>query len=60
MIQANTCIQRNTSIKMWQKYIVKIINKHQFDTSVKPHTLVPNYLKLTEAEEKRIKSDRTS
>ncbi|MBQ9181945.1 MAG: tRNA (adenosine(37)-N6)-threonylcarbamoyltransferase complex dimerization subunit type 1 TsaB [Bacilli bacterium] len=40
--------------------IVKIINKHQFDTSVKPHTLVPNYLKLTEAEEKRIKSDRTS
>lgn len=32
--------------------IVKIINKHINDTPVNPHTLAPNYLKKTEAEEK--------
>ncbi len=32
--------------------ILKVINKHLFDKSVNPHTLKPNYLKLTEAEEK--------
>lgn len=32
--------------------ISKIINKHKNDVGVNPHTLVPNYLKKTEAEEK--------
>lgn len=32
--------------------ISKIINKHKNDVGVNPHTLVPNYLKRTEAEEK--------
>lgn len=32
--------------------ILKVINKHLLDKSVNPHTLKPNYLKLTEAEEK--------
>ena len=32
--------------------ILKVINKHLFDKSVNPHTLKPNYLKLTEAEER--------
>lgn len=32
--------------------IVKLIKKHINDISVNPHTLVPNYLKKTEAEEK--------
>lgn len=32
--------------------ILKVINKHLFDKSVNPHSLKPNYLKLTEAEEK--------
>lgn len=32
--------------------ILKVINKHLFDKSVNPHALKPNYLKLTEAEER--------
>lgn len=32
--------------------VVKLINKHINDIPVNPHTLVPNYLKKTEAEEK--------
>lgn len=32
--------------------IIKVINKHLSDKSVNPHSLKPNYLKLTEAEEK--------
>lgn len=32
--------------------IIKIIKKHENDKPVNPHTLKPNYLKLTEAEEK--------
>lgn len=31
--------------------ILKVIAKHQDETGVNPHTLIPNYLKLTEAEE---------
>lgn len=37
--------------------ILKIIDKHKDDEGILPHKLVPNYLKLTEAEEKRIKND---
>ena len=33
--------------------IAKIIEKHKNDVSVNPHALKPNYLKLTEAEEKK-------
>ena len=40
--------------------IIKIIKKHEFDDSVDPHKLVPNYLKMTEAEEKRTNCDRNS
>ena len=32
--------------------ILKIIHKHNNDKPVNPHSLIPNYLKLTEAEEK--------
>ena len=32
--------------------IIKVINKHLLDTPINPHLLKPNYLKLTEAEEK--------
>ena len=32
--------------------VVKLIEKHVFDVPVNPHTLVPNYIKKTEAEEK--------
>jgi len=32
--------------------LIKIINKHKNDEPVNPHTLNPNYLKKTEAEEK--------
>ncbi len=35
-----------------QVNIEKIVKKHQFDSGINPHSLVPNYLKLTEAEEK--------
>lgn len=37
--------------------VVKIINKHIDDSGVNPHNLKPNYLKLTEAEENRLKND---
>ena len=37
--------------------IAKLILKHKFDDPVDPHKLVPNYLKLTEAEEKRKNND---
>ena len=37
--------------------VVKIINKHINDIGVNPHELKPNYLKLTEAEENRLKND---
>ena len=33
--------------------IVKIVEKHKNDSSINPHALKPNYLKLTEAEEKK-------
>ena len=32
--------------------ILKVINKHKNDLGINPHALNPNYLKLTEAEEK--------
>lgn len=32
--------------------ILKVINKHKNDIGINPHTLNPNYLKKTEAEEK--------
>ena len=32
--------------------ILKVINKHKNDLGINPHSLNPNYLKLTEAEEK--------
>lgn len=32
--------------------VLKIINKHMSDKGINPHNLNPNYLKLTEAEEK--------
>lgn len=32
--------------------LLKIIKKHEFDESINPHDLKPNYLKRTEAEEK--------
>lgn len=35
----------------------KIVEKHYDDTPVNPHSLNPNYLKKTEAEEKRENSD---
>lgn len=37
--------------------VLKIINKHINDKGVNPHNLKPNYLKLTEAEENRLKND---
>lgn len=33
--------------------ILKIVNKHKNDIGINPHSLNPNYLKLTEAEENR-------
>lgn len=32
--------------------IIRVINKHKNDAGINPHILNPNYLKLTEAEEK--------
>lgn len=32
--------------------VLKVIKKHENDESINPHTLNPNYLKMTEAEEK--------
>lgn len=37
--------------------LIKIIKKHITDISINPHDLKPNYLKLTEAEENRLKND---
>ena len=37
--------------------ILKLINKHISDIPVNPHKLNPSYLKLTEAEETRLKND---
>lgn len=37
--------------------VLKIINKHKDDKSINPHSVNPNYLKLTEAEESRLKND---
>ena len=37
--------------------VLKIINKHKNDISLNPHSVNPNYLKLTEAEESRLKND---
>ncbi|MBQ2947296.1 MAG: tRNA (adenosine(37)-N6)-threonylcarbamoyltransferase complex dimerization subunit type 1 TsaB [Bacilli bacterium] len=37
--------------------ILKIINKHINDEGINPHNLNPNYLKLTEAEENKLKND---
>lgn len=37
--------------------VIKVINKHLNDKSVNPHEIKPNYLKLTEAEENRLKND---
>ena len=37
--------------------VLKIINKHINDKGVNPHNLNPNYLKLTEAEENKLKND---
>ena len=37
--------------------VIKIIKKHIHDIGVVPHKLKPNYLKLTEAEENRLKND---
>lgn len=36
-----------------QENIIKIIKKHQDDPGINPHNLNPNYLKKTEAEEKK-------
>ena len=37
--------------------VLKIINKHVNDEGINPHNLNPNYLKLTEAEENKLKND---
>jgi len=37
--------------------ILKIVNKHINDKGINPHNLNPNYLKLTEAEENKLKND---
>ena len=39
--------------------VKKIINKHKDETGINPHTLNPNYLKLTEAEEKRLNDKKS-
>lgn len=40
--------------------VLKVILKHENDVAVNPHTLKPNYLKMTEAEENLKKHDRES
>ena len=40
--------------------VLKVIKKHENDYPINPHTLKPNYLKMTEAEENFIKHDRES
>lgn len=39
--------------------LLKIIKKHENDTILNVHSINPNYLKLTEAEEKRINDKRS-
>lgn len=39
--------------------LLKVIKKHENDTPINPHNLNPNYLKLTEAEEKRLNDKRS-
>ena len=38
--------------------VLKVIKKHENDKPVNPHTINPNYLKMTEAEEKLKNHDR--
>lgn len=40
--------------------VLEIINKHKNDNGVNAHNLNPRYLKLTEAEEKLIRNDKSS
>ncbi len=40
--------------------VLKVVMKHENDEPVNPHTINPNYLKLTEAEEKLKSHDRES
>lgn len=40
--------------------VLKVILKHENDIPVNPHTIKPNYLKMTEAEENLKKHDRES
>lgn len=40
--------------------VLKVVKKHENDEAVNPHTINPNYLKLTEAEEKLKSHDRES
>lgn len=37
--------------------IIKIIEKHKSNSGINPHNLNPNYLKLTEAQENKLKND---
>ena len=43
-------IDNNNKIKP-EIDVLKVINRHKNDSAVNPHTVNPNYLKLTEAEE---------
>lgn len=49
----NTEVDKISSFIKPHEDVKKIITKHIEDTSVSPHRVNPNYLKLTEAEEKR-------
>lgn len=49
-IEINRLIRPNLDVP-------KIVDKHKNDESVNPHNLNPNYLKLTEAEENKLKND---
>lgn len=48
----------NFEVKNPKLDIVKIIKKHENDKPINPHELKPNYLKLTEAEEKKLKNEQ--
>ena len=53
-----SCDNFELSIKEPSYDVMKILEKHKNDSGVNPHTLNPNYLKKTEAEEKLgIKND---
>lgn len=47
-----SCDSFNFDIESPVYDIVKVVEKHKDDNGVNPHTLVPDYLKKTEAEEK--------